>query len=451
MKSVVLKFGGSNLKTKEDLEKILTVVKMYQDPMVIVVSAIYGVTNQLIDLLRKPSSINTQEFLNYLYSLYKGFLGYDDEELKQRVFDIENYLEAVKLMNKVPDFVYDLVISHGERCSSLMLTKWLNQNGIECQEALPEKIGLVTDGKFRNASIDLEASRENLKKALEPGKNYVVPGFYGIHEDFVTILGRGGSDYTATAIAYCIDAKRVDLYKDVPGFMTCDPKYVKGVKPVKMLNYDEAAELSYFGAKILHHASVDPLRKKSIPLYIFNINNFVSIDQPDTIISANGSCTNRIIKSISFTDDIAVIQFKGTNVGRVPGILGQIASIFGNEGLNIKSVVTSQTSINFLISRQDIEKCKKITSKINVPEIEEINYKTDISLIAVVGNGILQKHGIAARVFTAVSKKNINVEMISAGASDVTMYFIVNITDRNAALQAIHDEFFGKGDEDEND
>ncbi len=447
MKSVVLKFGGSNLRSKSDLGKILSVVKMYQDPLIIVVSAAYGVTNQLIDLLRNPASIDVSKFLNQLYSTYKDFLANDDEDLRERVFSIENFLHAVKLMNKVPDFVYDLIVSHGERCSSLMLTKWLNRNGIECYEGLPEKIGLVTDGKFKNASIDLEKSETNLKKLLEPGKNYVIPGFYGIHEDHVTILGRGGSDYTATAIAYCVDAKRVDLYKDVPGFMTCDPKFVTGVKPVKSLNYDEAAELSYFGAKILHHASVDPLRKKSIPLYIFNIHNFVSIDQPDTIIWSNGTCTNRVVKSISFTDDIAVVQFKGTNVGRVPGILGQIASTFGNEGLNIKSVVTSQTSINLLISSQDIDKFKKASKRINISEIEEINYKTGISLIAVVGNGILQKYGIAARVFMAVSKKDINVEMISAGASDVTMYFIVNISDRTAALQAIHDEFFGKEDQ----
>ncbi len=447
MKSIVLKFGGSNLRSREDLEKIYGVVKMYDEPVIIVVSAIYGVTNQLIELLRNPSEIDVERSLNQLYSLYADFLGHEDDEMRERVFSVENFLRAVKLMNKVPDFVYDFVVSHGERCSSLMLTKWLNERGLECYEALPEKIGLVTDGKFRNASINLELSERNLKQSLKIGQNYVVAGFYGIHEDQITILGRGGSDYTATAVAYCVDAQRVDLYKDVPGFMTCDPKFVKGVKPVKTLNYDEAAELSYFGAKILHHAAVDPLRKKLIPLYIFNINNFVSIDQPDTIISSNGSCTNRIIKSISFTDDIAVVQFKGTNVGRVPGILGQIASTFGNEGLNIKSVVTSQTSINLLISRQDIEKCKKISSRINIPEIEEIHYKTDISLIAVVGNGILQKHGIAARVFSSVSRKDVNVEMISAGASDVTMYFIVKITDRNAALQAIHDEFFGMEEE----
>jgi len=264
-----------------------------------------------------------------------------------------------------------------------------------------------------------------------------------MYENKVTILGRGGSDYSATCIAYCLDAKRVDLYKDVSGFMTSDPKIVDGVKSVERLNYDEAAELSYFGAKILHHASVDPVRKKKIPLYVYNINSFTSIEKPDTIISSDAFVTDSIVKSISFTDDVAIIQFKGSNVGRVPGILGFIASTLGNEGVNIKSVVTAQTSINVLISSYDVNRCQRITSRMKIAEVEDICYKMDISLIAAVGDGILRKHGVAARIFSAVSKQGVNVEMISAGASDVTTYFIVKSEDREKALKAIHEEFFG--------
>lgn len=439
---VVLKFGGSNLKNKADLEKILKVVSMYKEPFIVVVSAANGITNKLIDALSNINDLDVDGFLEELYSTYQSFLTEENLQLKERVYQIRELLLGTKLIGKVPDFVYDQVVSHGERCSSLLLTYYLNRNGISCKEALPEEFGLITDGKFKNASVDLVSSEINLKKFFKKDENYIVPGFYGIYEGQTTILGRGGSDYSATSIAYCLDAKRVDLYKDVSGFMTCDPKCVDGVKPVRRLNYDEAAELSYFGAKILHHASVDPVRKKNIPLHIFNINCFESIDKPDTTISFNDSVAQTIIKSISFTDDIAVIQFKGTNVGRVPGLLGQIASTLGNEGVNIKSVVTSQTSINVLISKQDLEKCRRITSRIQIAEVENIYYKTEISLIAAVGDGLLKKHGIAARIFTAVSKRNINVEMISAGASDVTMYFIVKLTDRDKALRAIHEEFF---------
>ena len=443
MSRFVVKFGGSNLKNAEDLFKILEVLRMYNKNLIIVISAAYNVTNQLIDAVAKIDRLNVDEFLTSLYERYRSFLGKDDEQLKERVFEIKNVLLGAKLLGEVPVQVQDRIVSHGERCSSLMLTKFLQDHGFNCEEALPELFGLVTDGRFGNATVELETSRKNAISFFERGKNYVVPGFYGLHEGRVTILGRGGSDYTATCLAYCLDAERVDLYKDVSGFMTCDPKHVNNVKPVRSLSYDEAAELSYFGAKILHHATVEPLRKKGIPLYIFNINNFKSIDEPDTIITANGSMTKDVVKSISFTDDIAVIQFKGSNVGRVPGLLGQIASTFGAENVNIKSVITAQTSINVLISRQDLEKSQKIVSRIKIAEVEQIDFKTNISLIAAVGNGILQRHGIAARIFTAVSKEKINVLMISAGASEVTVYFIVSTADRDKALRAIHEEFFG--------
>lgn len=450
MSRFVLKFGGSNLKSRDDLFKILDVVKMYKGSLIVVVSAAYGVTNQLIDAVSKIDRLDVDAFLQSLYERYRSFLGRDDEGLKDRVFEIRDVLLGSKFLKEVPIEFQDYIVSHGERCSSLMMTRFFNEHGLDFEEALPEQFGLVTDGKFGNATVDLEASRRNAVSFFKKDRNYVVPGFYGLHDGRVTILGRGGSDYTATSLAYCLDAERVDLYKDVSGFMTCDPKHVKNVKPVKMLSYDEAAELSYFGAKILHHATVEPLRKKGIPLHVFNINQFKGIDEPDTIITANGSTTKDVVKSISFTDDIAIVQFKGSNVGRVPGLLGQIASTFGAENINIKSVITAQTSINVLISRQDLEKSKKIVSKLNIPEVEQIDFKTNISLIAAVGNGVLQKHGIAARIFSAVSKEKINVLMISAGASEVTVYFIVSVEDRDKALRAIHEEFFG-GAENEND
>ncbi|MDI3495804.1 aspartate kinase [Pseudothermotoga elfii] len=443
MKKVVLKFGGSSLKNKDDLSKIFEVVRMYDRSFILVVSAVNGVTNSLIRALKVIKDIDIDEFLFDLYSIYQNFLDREYSDLKERVYQIRDLLMGAKLIGRVPDFVYDHVVSHGERCSSLLLSHYFNDHGLQCEEALPEQFGLLTDGRFKSASIDLYTSEKNLKDFFKDNKNYIVPGFYGIYEGEITILGRGGSDYSATSIAYCIDAERVDLYKDVSGFMTCDPKCVDGVQPVSRLTYDEAAELSYFGAKILHHSAVDPVKKKNIPLYIYNINSFRSIENPDTVISSSGSVTDEIIKSISFTDDIAIIQFKGPNVGRVPGLLGQIASNFGNEGINIKSVVTSQTSINVLISHQDIEKCRKITSKMKISEVENICYKEKISLIAAVGDGILKKHGVAARIFSAVSKQCINVQMISAGASDVTIYFLVDTRDRDNALRAIHKEFFG--------
>jgi aspartate kinase/aspartokinase/homoserine dehydrogenase 1 len=225
--------------------------------------------------------------------------------------------------------------------------------------------------------------------------------------------------------------------------MSSDPKTVSTAKVIKQLSYAEAAELSYFGAKILHHASMEPAMKNNIPVYIYDVHTLMETKEANTVICANSCISDNVVKSISSTEDIAVIQFNGDNVGRVPGILGTIASAFAKENVNIKSVVTSQTSINVLVSKHDVPVCTHIIENMEIPQVQNIVYKTDISLIAAVGDGLLQHHSIAARIFSAVSKQKVNVEMISAGASDVTMYFIVRATDREKALKAIHEAFFG--------
>ncbi len=446
MKSIVLKFGGSTLKTGDDLEKIENILRLRQTPFVLVVSAVSGVTNMLTEALENLPDLNVDGFLDNMESVYQGFLQEPSSELHQRVFAIKDFLQGAQLIGEAPPFVYDYVLSHGERCSSLLLTAYLNAHGITCTEMLPEQFGLITDGNYGNATVDLSQTEAQVKQHFKEDKSYVIPGFYGIYDGKVTVLGRGGSDYTATSLAYCLSAERVELYKDVPGFMSCDPKFVKEAKPIRQLSYAEAAELSYFGAKILHHSAIEPASKRNIPVHIYNMNTFNPQERPNTVICADSCITEGVVKSISFTDDVAVIQFAGGNVGRIPGILGTIASSFGNANINIKSVITSQTSINVLISKQDVDKCKKVMQRMNIPHVENIFQRTDISLIAAVGDGLLKRHSVAARIFSSVSKQGINVEMISAGASNVTIYFIVRTEDRQKALKAIHEEFFSGGE-----
>ena len=166
---------------------------------------------------------------------------------------------GIHYIGDIPDFIQDRILSYGEKLSSLLLTIILKYNGINADECLPEDMGLLTDGEFRNATIDFEGSIPNVEKALKEDKVYVVPGFYGIsQEGKVTLLGRGGSDYSAAGIARCVRAESLDIWKDVNGYMTADPKMVDAPRRVRKLSYTEAAELSYFGAKILHPRTVEP-------------------------------------------------------------------------------------------------------------------------------------------------------------------------------------------------
>jgi len=458
-KKTVVKFGGSNLKTKEDFGRVYQVITLYRDcqqPIVIVISAIYGVTDILENTIKKVKTDEhaisdlKQNLIDLHHPIIHLFI--KDSEFRQQVLDNFNerveelgkYLQGIHCLGEIPDFVEDKVLSYGERFSSLVLTAILNFMNIPCTECLPEDLGLFTNGEYRNASVNFSLAEEAVKKCLSGDHTYVVPGFYGISPDAkVTLLGRGGSDYTAAAVARCIDAVSVDLWKDVPGFMSADPKLVRNPIHIDKLTYNEAAELSYFGARIIHPRTFEPVIEKKIPVRLFDINNFSNTLEPVTTIRENGVIKKGIIKSVTFSDDFGVLKLHGAGVGIKPGIMARVTNKLNDEGINIKSIITSQTCINILLSRDDLEKGLQIVKKNGLSAVEQISSLENISLIAVVGEGILERPGIAARVLGAVSNQNINVWTISAGASNVTIYFIIAQKDREKAIQAIHKEIFG--------
>lgn len=459
-KKIVVKFGGSNLKSKEDFGRVYQVITLYQDcqqPIVIVISAIYGVTDILANTIKK---VKTDEHAisglkQNLFDLHQPIIHFfiKDSEYQQQVLDNFNerveelgkYLQGINCLGEIPDFVEDRVLSYGERFSSLVLTAILNFMNIPCIECLPEDLGLFTNGEYRNASVNFSLAEEAVRKYLSGNHTYVIPGFYGISTDSkVTLFGRGGSDYTAAAIARCIDATSVDLWKDVPGFMSADPKLVKNPIHIDKLTYNEAAELSYFGARIIHPRTFEPVLEKKIPVRLFDINNFSNTLEPVTTIRENGVIKAEIIKSVTFSDDFGVLKLHGAGVGIKPGIMARVTNKLNDEGINIKFIITSQTCINILLSRYDLEKGLQIVKKNGLSAVEQISSLENISLIAVVGEGILEQPGIAARVLGAVSNQNINVWTISAGASNVTIYFIIAQKDREKAIQAIHKEIFGE-------
>lgn len=457
---LVFKVGGSVLSTAQDMKKIALSFLKLKEKMkdirfVIVVSAIKGVTNKLSEALDNFESLNVDSFLNELFELHKEFI-FDDERtlelLKNEIDSISKLLIGSKMIGKISDFVRDRVLCSGERWSAIILKKYMEDLDLNFKIMYPENF-ILTDGKYGNSTVLLEKTRAIIEQTFAEWEfdDFIVPGFYGKSavDGNVTILGRGGSDYTATVLGYSLDAIGVVLVKDVPGFLTGDPKVTGTVKTIRNLSYEEADELSYFGAKVLHHNAVEPLRIKRIPLYICDWNslkNFeINLCEGCTVISdVSDSYKNSEakIKSVSMANDIAVVQFKGHNLGRVPGILGEIASQVSHTGLNIKFVITSQTSIVLIVSKNDLENVLKIAEKLKIKEIEDIKFSSNKTLIAVVGEGLLNYHGIASRIFQAVASGKINVEMISAGASDVSVYFIVDEKDGHRALKLVHDEFF---------
>jgi len=455
MGKIVVKFGGSNLRCKEDIYKITEVIKRYNSPLVVVISALYGITDILVDAIKKvkdDANVINSTIRHLLETHHKVLVKYVEnkqnrresfKKLRNEIKTLEKILTGIHYLGEIPEFTQDLVFSYGERLSSLILELILKYMRVRCERVLPENMGLITDAEYGNATVNYSISKNKINKNLSEEKVYVIPGFYGISpNNKITIFGRGGSDYTASAIAKCINADYVDIWKDVPGFMSADPNIVKNTKVIPQLSYREAAELSYFGAHILHPRTVEPLQGENIPIRIFNINDFPDKFSSLTIIGNNHSVNSGVIKSVTYTDDIAVLRLKGPGVGIKPGILSRVTASLDKVKINIKSVITSQTCINILLSQNDLDKSYKIVNNLELPVIDELVPVDDISLIAIVGEGILEKPGVASRVFTSVSRHNINIQVISLGASEVAGYFIIDKKDRNVTINAIHEEFF---------
>ena len=455
MPKTVVKFGGSNLKCKEDIGRVIQVVKNYGQPVVIVVSAFYGVTNYLIDSLERARHDEqvARKTTNYLLELKRETLELHIEDknlINSILFDIgilldelERYLHGIALTGDASPALEDHVLSFGERISAVFLAGILNNEGIETRVAFPESIGLITDGEFGAASVDFVKSTSKVREALIHDLFYVIPGFYGVSpEGKTTLFGRGGSDYSAAALARCIGAPSLDIWKDVNGFLSADPKTVTNPVQIQKLTYNEAAELAYFGAKILHPRTVEPLSAAHIPIKIFNIYGNPDVNTPLSLVSAEKVVTSGIVKSVTYSEDFGILKLKGSGVGAKPGILAKVTTALHLAGINISSVLTSQISINILIAKKDLSTAYAVVSAIELPVVGRVQIIEDIAVVAAVGNGIAENYGVAARIFTALAKNGINVLMSCSGASPIVSYFLVSVTDRIPSVRAIHYEFF---------
>lgn len=455
MSKIVIKFGGSNLKDIYGIEHLCKIIKTYDQPVVVVVSALFGVTSFLEKKLPevKDNSEVIDEIINFLSQKNVGFIDYyftdaEMRKLAERAMNnclagLKKYLTGINCISDIPDFLNDLVLSYGERLSSLLVTIVLQKLDLDCREVLPESMPLLTNGEYKHASINLEKSAEGVRKALEGDKTIIVPGFYGISEKGkVTLLGRGGTDYSAACIAHCLNASSLDVWKDVSGFMSADPAYVKNTVRHKRMSFTEAAELAYFGAKILHPQTVEPLHGSGITVRLFDSRTLSDKPEPLTIIDEHGTVSEQVVKSISFSDQFGILKIKGPGVGIKQGVLAKIYSQLDGANINISSVITSQVTINLLLSKADLSKAKRVIEELKLAVITEVAMISDISLIAVVGKGMLEMPGVAARIFTSLAQKDINILISSLGASHVVTYLTVRNDDLKEAVNAIHTEFF---------
>jgi aspartate kinase len=453
----VAKFGGGCLRNAEDFQRVAEILKQeHSEPTIVVVSAIFGVTDVLHNSTRFalnsedsiPLTIRNLKRKHYDiietaisdFTLRSSVRRIIDEKMQK----LERLLYGVAYTSELTESVRVLILSQGERLSATVLSFVLQDCGMKSESLESDIIGLLTDDQFENATADLIATQTNLQQRLLPmmreGVIPVVTGFFGCNASGQsTSFGRNGSDYSAAVIAYAVDASSLDIWKDVNGFHTTDPKITENAVPIKLLSIREAAELSYFGAKILHPRTMEPLRDADMTIRVRNIHSPLGYC---TTIKHEAQYEVNVIKSIACNSNISILKIYGAGVGYKPGIIGEIGLRMAQVNVNIYSVITSQTCINLLIDRCDSLRSMSALNSLIGGVIGRIDVTEDVALIAVVGEGLLTTKGLAARVFTAVADSGVNVEMFSAGASEVAYYFIVQREDLEPAIQAVHRTFF---------
>jgi len=451
----IMKFGGTCLGSEDTLQRVAKVVKNETEQKIVVVSASSGVTNSIRDFISKPrQEKEIDDFLLQLKLRHVEILPKKDgqkrkealELIEAKMTKLDRLLYGITYTEELTPRTNDLILSFGERLSAVVVASRLSHEGMDAVAMETDTLGMITNEQHGNAEAILDKCEKNmgpaLTSAVKKGIVPVVTGFFGVTETgHVATVGRSGTDYTAAVVAYSTDSKPVEIWKEVDGFMSADPKLVKDAFILERLSYEEAAELAYFGAQVLHPRAVQPARLKGIEIVI---KNLYKPEAPGTVIGKSKQLRKDIIKSVSYLPNVATLKVYDAGAGYKSGFLADITACLHKANINIFSATTSQTCAAVLIDEADIPNAKKAVKAIigNVGENFEVN--PGVALVCTVGEGFGTTKGIAARVFNAVAARNVNVDLISAGASMVAYHFTVERKDLKNTIVAIHDEFWGK-------
>jgi aspartate kinase len=448
-----MKFGGTCLGTEDALDRVSRVIRSEKDQKIVVVSAASGVTNALKDFVSKPrQEKEIDDFLLAMRMRHVDMLPKANGDIRKEALDmieskmtkLERLLYGVTYTEELTPRTKDLILSFGERLSTIVVATRLAHDGADGVPMESDALGFITNDQHGNAVALLEQCKKNMGATLQSAvkKNIipVVTGFFGITSDgHVTTVGRSGTDYSAAVIAYATDAEPIEIWKEVDGFMSADPRLVKDAFMIDRLSYDEAAELAYFGAQVLHARAVQPAKLMGKEIII---KNLYSPESPGTTIGHSKMTRKDVIKSVSYVPKIATLKVYDTGAGYKSGFLADITNHLFNEGVNIFSATTSQTCVAVLIDEVQIPQAKRAIKGIIGGVGESFEITPGVALVCTVGEGLGYTEGVAARVFKAVAAKRVNVELISAGASAVAYHFTVDHKDLKKTIVAIHKEFF---------
>lgn len=443
---IVMKFGGTSVGTADSIRKTVEIVKANRSrsPFV-VVSALSGVTDLLLAAARKAlgRNVSVREIVAEIQekhsSIIKG-LGLGSDLVSEELAELEHVLFGISLVRELTARTTDYVASFGERMSAKIVAACARNSGLNAQAFTAYGLGMVTDDHFGGAEI-LPETYETIVAAVKGIPAGVIPiatGFIGKTADGeITTLGRGGSDYTASIYGAALGAEEIQIWTDVDGVMTADPRIVPSARTVDVVSFEEASELAYFGAKVLHPKTIVPAMNKGIPVRV--LNTFNPSGKGTLILKAVSKSDRSDVTAITCKKNIYVININSARMLLAFGFLHHVFKLFDEFRVPVDLIATSEVNVSVTVDRKFgiselVERLK---------EFADVTVLSDRASISVVGNGIRSTPGIGGRMFSTLGKMGINVEMTSQSYADVNESVVIGEDRLDEAVRALHDEFFG--------
>lgn len=457
----VLKFGGTSVGSVDSIKQVAAILgglHKKKQKFIVVCSAMSGVTNTLVELGQKASTTDAT-YTQVLKSLEqkhvqaaKTLLDVKAQskavaQIKLLINELQDLLHGIFLLKELSPRTNDLLLSFGERLSCYLVAEYVKQEGIPV-DFLDAREVVRTDANFGNARVDFKKTDKLIKEYLKDRKHsVVVTGFIGsTDKNETTTLGRGGSDYTASIFGAAVDTDAIEIWTDVDGVMTADPRKVKSAFTLDEVSYVEMMELSHFGAKVIYPPTLQPAFKKRIPIWIKNTFNPEFIG---TLISEKTKNSNYLVKGVTSIENISLLNLTGSGMVGVPGVSGRLFGALARHQINVVLITqaSSEHSICFVIDSKDTNRARvaveeEFTYEMQQGKIDKLVEKHELAIVAIVGDNMRNTPGISGKLFGSLGKNGINVVAIAQGSSEINLSVVIPKTDLTKALNIIHESFF---------
>ncbi|KAF0240558.1 MAG: bifunctional aspartokinase / homoserine dehydrogenase [Chitinophagaceae bacterium] len=457
----VLKFGGSSVANAENINKVVAIVlkAIEKEPTILVVSALGGVTDQLI--LTGSYAANGNEAYKEQIGLLetkhldavRALLPIQEQSatlswVKQQLNELESLCDGIFLLGELSPRIKDRLVSYGELLSSFIIAAKLqsiqvNQHWVDARKLI------ITNDQYGNAAVLFDKTDASIQAYIQANafQLYIVPGFISSNEKgYTTTLGRGGSDYTAAIFAAALDTASVEIWTDVSGMMTADPRLVQHTKHIERISYQEAMELSHFGAKIIYPPTIQPVMKKNIPVWIKNTFDPAAVG---TIIEQKVIFDNEIIRGISSINSISLLSLEGSGMVGIPGFSKRLFETLAGKNINVILITQSSSEHSICVGISEIDSFVAQSAidaafayEIETGKVDPVKVETGLSIVALVGEQMKSHPGISGKMFGVLGKNGINVRAIAQGSSEKNISAVLSANDVKKAINVLHEVFF---------